>query len=333
MRRKNYAVALSLYNEVLPKLKNNAIKKYVYVKVAECYRVSNNYVAAIGYYESALTAGAFDPVMNKFYATALQLRGQYLKAADYYEQYLEEYPEDALARAFLESCYYAMEETLDSSEYIVRNVDEINSEDSDYAPMFCNDRLILASSTSKVNPSKVFPLNGDAFSNFYETRFDLATGKWLPPKEAKGCLNSNVNDGSCCFDPNLQTLYYMRCDVEKKEGNFCNLYQAAYNQANNTWTYEMPLEFGPTGYSYGHPAITVDGNTLYFVSDMPGGEGGKDIWQVQKKRKTWGNPRNLGKKINTIGDEEFPYVLDDSLLFFLLTCTRATVAWIFFIRR
>lgn len=130
-------------------------------------------------------------------------------------------------------------------------------------------------------------------------------------------MNGKLNDGTIAFDSKFTVAYLTKCNYDNNgKGKNCRIYTSTGQ--GSEWSIPEPLTFSTDSFTCGHPYLSKDGQTLYFTSDMPGGEGGKDIWMVtySKKGKTWGDPVNLGPTINTEGDEMFPYLHEDGTLYF-----------------
>ena len=312
--KKEYTTAIKLYQDALKKMKGIDVAM-VNFKIAEAYKAGNNFKEALPWYDKAIKGGYNDPKVFFNYAEVLTLSGDYGAAKNYYEQYLIIEPDDKIAQKRLESIKLAGSKPKDAPIHGVTNLKELNTKYSEYGVAKVKDKIIFASSRMD-KKSKVYELTGQGFSNFYETQ--LAQGQWLSPTLCKGGINSEFNDGTFYFDEKTNTGYFMQCNgLQGKEQN-CNLFTATYNESNDTWGNASKFEYNSDKFNIGHPAMTADGNILFFVSDMTGGKGGSDIWMMKKSTTTsiWSTPVNLGDNINTKGSEMFPYILGDSLFFF-----------------
>jgi len=132
----------------------------------------------------------------------------------------------------------------------------------------------------------------------------------------KDKVNSPYNDGTVAFDNKGGIMYFTQCNGKDGKGKFCRIWTATLS--GQEWTEIKPLEFSSDSFNSGHPSLSKDNQIMYFSSDMPGGEGGKDIWFVtySKRSKTWGDPVNLGPTVNTDKDEVYPFILEDGTLYF-----------------
>ena len=139
-------------------------------------------------------------------------------------------------------------------------------------------------------------------------------GEWKRPEPVEGELNTELDEGTPSFTPDGQTMYLSRARREPNASTGVEIYTSQRSDAK--WSAPVKFEItADTISSYGHPAVSPDGNWLYFTSDMPGGQGGRDIWRVNLRERQ-GSLENLGEWINTPGDEMFPYVRTDSVLYF-----------------
>ena len=139
-------------------------------------------------------------------------------------------------------------------------------------------------------------------------------GQWKRPEPVEGELNTELDEGTPSFTPDGQTMYLSRARREPNSNTGVEIYTSQRSDAK--WSAPQKYEItADTISSYGHPAVSPDGTWLYFTSDMPGGQGGRDIWRVNLKERQ-GSLENLGEWINTPGDEMFPYVRSDSVLYF-----------------
>lgn len=312
--RKEYTSAIKLYQDAAKKMKGADVA-LINFKIGEAYRLGNNFKDAAPYYDKAIKAGYNDPKAIFNYAEVLTLSGDYGLAKNYYEQYLIIEPDDKIAQKRLENIKLASSKPKEAPVHGVTNIKELNTKYSEYGVAKVREKVIFASSRMD-KKTKVYELTGQGFSNFYETQ--LAQGVWNSPTLCKGGINSEFNDGTFYFDEKTNTGYFMQCNGLQGKDQNCNLFTSVLNESNNTWGTATVFEYNSDKFNIGHPAMTSDGNILFFVSDMQGGKGGSDIWMIKKSASTsiWGSPVNLGDAINTKGSEMFPYVCGDSLLYF-----------------
>ena len=248
-------------------------------------------------------------------ARELHADGKYAQAVTAYETYLQWKPGDKLAADGLAGAKMGQSKAL-QTRYVVKAAKLFNSRRSDYAPMYDSpelDRLYFTSTNEKASGSKRSEItgmkNGDIFVATKNER-----GEWNRPEAVEGELNSELDEGIVSFSPDGQTMYLTKARREPSANTGVEIYTSQRSDAK--WSAPVKYEItADTLSSYGHPAVSPDGDWLYFTSDMPGGSGGKDIWRVNIKERA-GSLENLGEWINTPGDEMFPYMRTDSVLYF-----------------
>jgi peptidoglycan-associated lipoprotein len=140
--------------------------------------------------------------------------------------------------------------------------------------------------------------------------------KWDQPKllDENLIINSGDEDGAATLSSTGEQMIFTRARYDKTEALGAELYSSS--QSRGSWSEPIKLQVVGDSLSAAHPALSHDGSVLYFVSDMPGGFGGKDIWMAEKDGGSFTNPVNLGEEINTPGDEMFPFIRDNGELYF-----------------
>lgn len=218
-------------------------------------------------------------------ARELHADGKYAQAITAYETYLQWKPGDKLAADGLAGAKMGQSKAL-QTRYVVKAAKLFNSRRSDYAPMFDSpelDRLYFTSTNEKASGSKRSEItgmkNGDIFVATKNER-----GEWNRPEAVEGELNSELDEGIVSFSPDGQTMYLTKARREPSANTGVEIYTSQRSDAK--WSAPVKYEItADTLSSYGHPAVSPDGNWLYFASDMPGGSGGKDIWRVNIKER------------------------------------------------
>lgn len=315
---KEYAVAASLYEKAFKKEVAKEKKKDVAYLLGESYRYMNNHKEAKKWYDIALNEGlrSFDFFVN--YGDILIKNGEYTLADAAYNKALELKQDDKILKRKIESCTFAQKYDEVNEQYYIINEEEINSSYSEYGLALYNEKLIFASTRIEESDKRFDTYTGQGFSDYFEAIYDAKKNRFTKAQRSKGGLNSKFNDGTISYDEKNNLVYFMQCNGEDGKKETCFILTSSYNESSKTWDAGKILDFEyDKKYSVGHPALGNNGSTLYFVSDMPGGQGGKDIWYIQKNALgIWSTPKNAGKKINTEGDEMFPFVFNDSLLYF-----------------
>jgi len=322
-----FLTALTRYQKAYSKIKNNKVERdRISFRMAECYRMMNNMKKAEIAYKR-LATGKYvktDPKVLLYYADALKTNGNYKEAINQYKAYLEKVPNDARAQRGVETCNQAMEWIKNPGKYDVKWEKKINGKDDDYAPAYADkthNSIIFTSDREAASGKDVDNWTGKKFSDLFIARKDRK-GDWNTPipADATETINTKANDGVARFNSRFTTMYFTRCWDEPKKKNGCAILKVT-RTGNTSWgDVEWLALAGDSSTVIGHPTISNDESTIYFSADLPGGYGGKDIWMATRKGKTKGSgysrPENLGPEINTPGDELFPFIRDDSILYF-----------------
>jgi len=313
---KNYYKASSLYKRAIRRSPEDQIKR-IYFQLGECYRQVNNYGQARQWYAKAIEAGYDDPAIFFHVGNLLAIGGDYRAAKGYFERFLQAVPDNKLAQTKVASCDFAISLETDRPFYEVKNAKELNTEFSDYSLTFINKNKVVISSMriETTVGSRIDPRTMQGFSNLFESDFDAQRERWSKPSTIKGEINTNYNEGSFAYNEATKTGYFMQCRGKGAMDN-CLILTSQYNENSNQWSRPRTLDLPHGNANVGHPALSKDGKTLIFVSDMPGGYGGTDLWMSKYDGFTWGRPINLGPTINTPGNEMFPYFFEDKVLYF-----------------
>lgn len=305
-----------VYNK-LTKRDERPLRGEVAFKMGECYRRLNMFARASASYQNAVRYQYPDSMAYYYLGRTLQAEGRYAQAIDAYKTFLEWQPESDLAKEGVAGCRMAIEsKTKKKSRYVVKNAKMFNSRRSDFSPMYIDknyDQLFFTSSTEKALGEKKSEITGMKRSDIYFSRKD-ERGNWQRPEPVDGELNTDMDEGIISFSPDGQTMYLTKARRSPTANTSVEIYTSSRSDAK--WSAATKFEItADTISAVGHPAVSPDGKYLYFCSDMPGGYGGKDIWRISIGERL-GSLVNLGEQINTSGDEMFPYMRTDSLLYF-----------------
>ncbi len=304
-----------IYNK-LTKREERPLRGEVAFKMAECHRRLNQYARAAAAYQNAIRYEYPDSTVFLLLAQMQQATGNYPAAMRNYEEYLSLYPGDAMAQAGLSGSRTGQQKA-GTTRYVVKNAKLFNSRRSDYSPMFFPggefDQLYFTTTTEKATGEKKSEITGMKKGDiWFATKNER--GEWKRPEPVAGELNTDVDEGTPSFTPDGLTMYLSRARREPNAHTGVEIYTSQRSDAS--WSAPVLFEItADTLSSYAHPAVSPDGMWLYFSSDMPGGSGGRDLWRVNLRERA-GSLENLGEWINTPGDEMFPYVRTDSLLYF-----------------
>ncbi len=317
--RGEYFAAAETYRKIYNKLKRKE-DRYQRGEVAfmlgECYRHLNQSARAAASYQNAKRYEWEDSLIPFYLAQAQQMEGQYTLAERNYKAYLDTAPNNKLAKESMRACQQAPKLRDAGSRYIVKNARIFNSRRADFCPMFLDskcDILYFTSSRDKATGTAKSEITGTKNCDVFFSKKD-DKGKWGNPELVEGDLNTEFDEGITAFTPDGQTMFFAKALRKTDSGTSVEIYKASRSEAK--WTGAAKFEItADTLSAYDDPAVSKDGKWLYFSSDMPGGQGGKDIWRVMISD-GHGTLENLGEQINTTGDERFPYVRDDSTLYF-----------------
>lgn len=315
LARGEYFDAQKTYRKIYNKLNPRTQRKErgdVAAKMAECHSRLGQDARAAAAYQNALRYGYPDSTLLLKLAMAQHGQGNYTQAAATYEEYLRLWPDDKQAQQGLAGARKSAELKRNKTRHVVKNAKLFNSRRSDFSPMFNGDVLYFTTTNEKVIGTKRSEITGMKRSDIWMARKN-ERGEWQRPEAVEGELNSEWDEGIMSFSPDGSTMYLTRSIRTPEKDTGVDIYTSSRSDAK--WSAPVKFEItNDTLSSYGHPAVSPSGQYLYFTSDMPG-HGGKDIWRINLKERA-GSLENLGEAINTPGDEVFPYMLTDSIMYF-----------------
>ena len=277
------------------------------LKMAHCYRHISSTQKAISAYRNALRYNVATLDDRLDYARLLLKNGEYKRALTECELLNDSMPNNVLVRNGLLSAKMAPKWKEQGSDYTVKKMTEFNSRRADYCPVLAGDqwdRLYFSSTRNDALGDELSGITGAKPGDiFFSDKDDK--GKWSKPQTIESGLNTEYDEGACCLSPDGSTMYLTQCLSDASYPRFAQIVTAQRSDAS--WGKTTPLLItNDTLSSYAHPAVSPDGEWLYFVSDMPGGKGGLDIWRMRLTANGPVGVENLGEPINTPGDEMFP---------------------------
>lgn len=277
------------------------------LKMAHCYRHISSTQKAISAYRNALRYNVATLDDRLDYARLLLKNGEYKRALTEFELLNDSMPNNVLVRNGLLSAKMAPKWKEQGSDYTVKKMTEFNSRRADYCPVLAGDqwdRLYFSSTRNDALGDELSGITGAKPGDiFFSDKDDK--GKWSKPQTIESGLNTEYDEGACCLSPDGSTMYLTQCLSDASYPRFAQIVTAQRSDAS--WGKTTPLIItNDTLSSYAHPAVSPDGEWLYFVSDMPGGKGGLDIWRMSLTANGPVGVENLGEPINTPGDEMFP---------------------------
>lgn len=277
------------------------------LKMAHCYRHISSTQKAISAYRNAIRYNVATPDDRLAYARLLLKNGEYKRALTEFEVLNDSMPNNVLVKNGLTSARMAPEWKEQGSDYTVKKMTEFNSRRADYCPVLAGgqwDRLYFSSTRNDALGDELSGITGAKPGDiFFSDKDDK--GKWSKPQTIESGLNTEYDEGACCLSVDGSTMYLTQCLSDPSYPRFAQIVTAQRSDAS--WGKTTPLLItNDTLSTYAHPAISPDGEWLYFVSDMPGGKGGLDIWRIRLTANGPVGVENLGDPINTPGDEMFP---------------------------
>jgi len=319
MERGEYFDASKTYRKVynrLTKREDRPLRGEIAFKMGECYSRLNMNARATAAYSNAIRYAYPDSTLTLKLGCSQQSEGKYAAALKSFENYLASDPTNRIALNGAAGCRLAIAAKGNPTRYVVRQNKVFNSRRADFSPMYSDsslDQLYFTTTNEKVTGDHRSEITGMKKSDIWMSRKN-ERGEWLKPEPVEGELNTDMDEGIISFSPDGSTMYLTKARRSPSSDTGVEIYTSSRSDAK--WSAPVKLDItADTLSNYGHPAVSPDGQWLYFTSDMPGGTGGRDIWRINLKERA-GSLENMGEFINTPGDEMFPYMRTDSILYF-----------------
>ena len=284
------------------------------LKLADCYRRIHFTSKAITAYQNAVRYKQ-DDSLTHFYLGQLQMRnGNYREAEKQFQMAIDSLQFTvntnylALAKNGLKAAQMAPQWKKDGSAYTVKRMDFFNSRRSEFSPMLGGDngeQLYFTSTRNQAQGDEYSGITGSKNADIFFSQKDDKE-KWGKPQTIDSELNTEHDEGVCCLTPDGKAMFLTLCKTDPNYPRYATI--VVSNRSDAAWSKPTELVLSKdTLSSYAHPAVSPDGQWLYFVSDMPGGIGGLDIWRCRLlSNSEVGSLENLGEPVNTAGDEMFP---------------------------
>lgn len=304
-----YAEAAGQYKRAYSRIspKERARRGNVAYRMGEAYRRYGNVSRALGAYRNAVRYHYTDTLTQYFVGEMLRMQGDYKGATEAYRAHLDSFPNFEPALRGIRSCQSAVCLKEKGSPYTVKLFPLLNGTRSDYAPAYLMDESaqLYFTTTRQKAVGDLSEITGMKNGDLYFTKKD-EKGKWKAVEPVEGDLNTAYDEGACSFSPDGKTMYLTICRTDPQYPRMAEIWMS--QRADAKWSKPEQLEItADTLSSYAHPAVSPDGQWLYFTSDMPGGYGGLDLWRAQMKSGHGiGSIENLGPEVNTPGNEMFP---------------------------
>ena len=315
--RLEYVDAAQEYMKLVEKGKADG---YVYRQLADSYYNVFDSKQAITWYAKALESDQEAEVYYR-YAQMLKGEGRYEDSNAQMKKFAAKAPNDQRAMIFMKDPNYLPKLRSQAKRFDATPL-SINSDKSEFGAVITNDNILYFTSARNMS-RKTYGWNEQPFLDMYQSVYN-ADGTFAEPTLVSE-INTQWHDGPATVSADGNTMYFSSESFQEKEfikdkanrlkQGQVYIYKATKN--NGKWSNVNPVSFNSKEYSVSNPSLSMDGKTLYFASNMPGSMGGNDIWKVEISGDgSFGSPMNLGAKVNTEGNESFPFISDDNRLFF-----------------
>jgi peptidoglycan-associated lipoprotein len=314
-----YYQAVLEYNAILKKTKNKKQKVEIYYRLGESYYMLFEYRKARSNFKRVIKDREFE-YFTKIRLAEIEIQeGNFEDAVAYYEDVLRQYPEDSVAALGLQSVKLAIEWDKEPTRFKIETAKYLNSKENDFTPAIDEkdgyDHVYFSSTRAEAKGRKKSKITGGKLADLFVVKYDRK-GVWSKP-EPLDSLNTVYDEGAPCIFDGGRKFYYTSCRSEKGKIIGCQIYEA--KKIDGIWMDPVRLDIVGDSISIGHPAVSPDGNTLYFSGNLFGGYGGYDIWYSENKSDGWSKPKNMGLGINSAGDEMFPFMRADGTLYYSST--------------
>lgn len=311
--KKLYVQAIPKYESVLKKDSSNS---EVLINLGDCYRLTNNNKGQLICYNKLVKTGKAEEIHKLYYGQALMEAGKYDDA----KRYMDEFKVDGRGEAFSKAITNIQSFSKNADAYALSEFQYNTTFDDFCATIFLGDKIVFTSTRTKSTwITRKHGWTGNSYCHMYLTEKD-AFGQYDTPAMFVAEYATKFNDGPFSTSKDGNTIFFTRNGTSKKEQSLDGSQKLKIFQASiikDDLQSLMSLKFNSNEYNCAHPSVSSDGKTLYFASDMGGGQGGMDIWYCKLDASgAWGNPINMGEKVNTKGNELFPSITDENILYF-----------------
>ncbi|RLD45409.1 MAG: hypothetical protein DRI89_01065 [Bacteroidetes bacterium] len=323
--KQQYSLAIDKYKKAYTKVKKDKEEKNrITAQLAICYWYTGNYKRAEASYKRLVNADWAKRVPEVLlrYGEVLKINGKYEDAIEQYNAYALRAPEDPRGKLGAETAALIPEWLENPSKYEVTNVKKINSRESDFAPAFTTENyneIVFTSNREGSTGKEIDDWTAQSFTDLFVAKMDRVD-EWSAPVlfDDTETINTNGNEGSATLNSKFNTIYYTKCPNSVQQESGCQVYKSKRTGRNWGKPEMVEIRGVDTMSTIGQPTVSNGELIIYFASDRKGGLGGRDIWIAFRESKTeeFGRPMNLGDVINTAGDEMFPFLRNDSTLYF-----------------
>jgi outer membrane protein OmpA-like peptidoglycan-associated protein len=315
-KRMAFAEATSYYEHGL---KKDTANYAAWSKLADCYRRNGDARNAERAYAKVIKGNGGSSNDQYFHILMLLQNTRYAEAKNEIIEFKSKNAGDTRIEA-LEDCLKNLDEYMQKKgSYAVKALNQ-NGAASDICAVPYKDGIVFISDRGMLSAKKL--TNSATNRPFYAPYFAKGTGASFDAASPfETYVKNDYHSGPICFRSDDSLLVVTRSSksdgkIAKDEQGIVRLQLLTSARGKDGWGIEVGVPFNSTAYSCMHPSLTADGKSLYFASDMPGGQGGIDIWKSTWDGSTWSAPENLGEKVNSIGDDVFPFISSDNVLYF-----------------
>ena len=316
-----YDKARKSYSRVVGRIKDKTEKRRVRWQIAECYRYKDDISNGQDAYKDLISDKYYEtqPLVYYHYGNLLLKNNKLDKAVDAFTKYVELAPEDTMGILALERVTLAHEYEVNPGKYEITPMSKINSQWDDFSPTYSNaslNEIIFTSNRGTATGKNKDEWTGSKFTDLFTARKGL-NGKWGDPVplETDGVINTAFNEGSPAMSGRFTSLYFTRCEKPKDQPGGCAIYRS--RRQGMVWGEPQRLDLVADSTAViGHPTVSPDESLLIVSAELPGGKGKKDLWYATGTGGNFKGLQNLGSVINTPGDEMFPHLRGDTVLYF-----------------
>lgn len=317
-RNLDFSAAADVFTDIVEKHPDDSLAQRGAVR---CLIKTGKYEAAMSRLKVICEKSWKRPQDVLLYADMLRRNRQYDEAIIQYSAYLKANPGNSVLAPYAEDPGLINRIMRDSARFKLKAAASINSTYSDFGPCVADSLTFFFSSARPEGKGKkrAYAWNDQSYLNIFSATLNPDTSLRTASVESS-TINSRFHEGTLSYDKANRVMYitrnlYYGGDAKKGKDGVLRLGIFSSQYANGEWATPEPFRFNDISHSNGHPALSSDGNTLYFVSDRPGGFGGTDLWKCTRENGDWTEPVNLGPEINTAYNEMFPFVQGEYLYF------------------
>lgn len=311
----SYQEAINLYDMLWQK---DSLNEFFTKRIATSYRLMNDYEQTEQWYARVVKMSSVENDDFLYYSRALQSNKKYKQAQLWMNKYLKG---TLMVKSISIDPINISDLMKDSIRYKVQPIN-VNSEASDFGACFYKNQLVFSSAREKKTLIKRnHKWNNQNYLRLYKANIE-SNGELIKTRLFSSKLETNYHDGPVCFNLDGDEMFLTRNYVSKlkkikrnKDG-IVSLKLYYCKKEDDKWSEPELFPFNIDGYSTGHPALSPDSKSLYFISDRPGGFGGTDLYVCHRNKEGWGKAENLGSQVNTFDNEMFPFITKDRNLYF-----------------